>query len=257
MRNTRSVVIWTAILVAAAVSAAPPAIATRADQRDASEILRQADSFRGDWPSLSVKVHIDNYDADTLSESGDFDVAVKGENSLVTFLSPRDKGRSLLMRGDDMWIYLPSVARGVRITPIQRLLGNASNGDLARLRYSIDYVPALAGDDTVHGIPCVVLDLQARRKAATYQRIRYAVRQSDSMPIKADFFLGSGRQIKTAWFEEPKTYAGRLTISRIVIYDAIKTTEKTIMLFQQFEPRPIADKIFNPSRAPDSADEEN
>jgi outer membrane lipoprotein-sorting protein len=238
------------LLVALAAATSAPAASTSPAAADATadEILKQADSFRGTWPSLAVRVRIDNYEADALSESADFDVAVKGENSLVFFLAPRDKGRSLLMRGDDMWIYLPSVARGVRITPIQRLLGNTSNGDLARLRYAIDYTPALAGEETVKEIPCVLLDLQAKRKAATYQRIRYAVRKGDSMPIKADFFLASGRQIKTAWFEEPKAFAGHLTISRIVIYDAINTKSKTVMLFQNFEPRAINDKIFNPSR---------
>lgn len=214
----------------------------------AAEILRQADGFRGGWPSLRVRTRIDNFENDKLAETADFDVALKGENSLVTFLSPNQKGQSLLMRGDDMWIYLPSVARGVRITPIQRLLGNASNGDLARLRYSIDYAPSLAGEDEVNGVPCIVLDLQAMRKAATYQRIRYCVRKSDSMPQKADFFLASGRHIKTAFFDEPKTFDGRLTITRITIYDDIKHSSKTVMSFQDFTPQRIDDKIFNPSR---------
>jgi putative ABC transport system permease protein len=215
---------------------------------EAQAILKQADEFRGSWPSLRVRTRIDNYDNDKLSETADFDVAIKGENSLVTFLSPRTKGQSLLMRGDDMWIYLPSVSRGVRITPIQRLLGNASNGDLARLRYGIDYAPSLAGEEAVNGVPCIILDLQATRKAATYQRIRYAVRKSDSMPLKADFFLGSGRHIKTAFFEEPKLFDGKLTITRILIYDDLKTSSKTVMLFQDFQPQRIDDKIFNPSR---------
>jgi len=237
------------LLAAITIAGSTFAPAAQAQTLDALTILKQADHFRGDWPSLRVRTRIDNYESDKLSETADFDVAVKGENSLVTFLSPKTKGQSLLMRGDDMWIYLPSVARGVRITPIQRLLGNASNGDLARLRYAIDYAPTLAGEDTVNGVPCLVLDLQATRKAATYQRIRYAVRKSDSMPVKADFFLGSGRHIKTAFFDEPKMFDGHLTITRIAIYDDLKASSKTIMIFQDFAPQRIEDKVFNPSRA--------
>ena len=224
------------------------ASAALAQAPDAAKILEQADHYRGGWPSLMVKTRIDNYDGDTLTESADFEVTIKDANSLVRFLSPKNKGQTLLMRGDDMWIYLPSVSRGVRITPIQRLLGNASNGDLARLRYSIDYAPTLSGEDTVNGVVCVVLELQAKRKGATYQRIRYAVRKTDSLPIKADFFLTSGRQVKTAFFEAPKAFAGRETISRIVIYDELKSRSKTIMTFDDFAPQPIDDKIFNPSR---------
>jgi putative ABC transport system permease protein len=215
----------------------------------AGEILKQADEFRnpGAWPSLRVRTRIDNFESDKLSETADYDVAIKGDNSLVTFLSPKTKGQSLLMRGDDMWLYLPSVARGVRITPIQRLLGNASNGDLARLRYSIDYAPTMGGEETVNGLPCIVLELQAARKAATYQRIKYAVRKSDSMPVKADFFLASGRHIKTAFFDEPKVFDGHQAITRIIIYDDLKTASKTVMTFQDFQPQRIDDKIFNPS----------
>jgi putative ABC transport system permease protein len=228
--------------------AQPAPLAHAAPSAEAMRILEQADRFRGAWPSLRVRTRIDNYEGDKLSETADFDVAVKGENSLVTFLSPKTKGQSLLMRGDDMWIYLPSVARGVRITPIQRLLGNASNGDLARLRYAIDYAPAIAGEETIDGVPCVMLDLQAMRRAATYQRIRYAVRKSDSMPLQAEFFLASGRHIKTAHFDEPKLFDGHLTITRIVIYDDLKSSSKTVMSFQDFVPQRIDDKIFNPSR---------
>jgi putative ABC transport system permease protein len=215
----------------------------------AMTLLKQADTYRASWPSVRLRTRIDDYDNDKLSDSADFDVALKGENSLVTFLSPKTKGQSLLMRGDDMWIYLPSVSRGVRITPIQRLLGNASNGDLARLRYAIDYTPSIAGEEDVNGVPCVILDLRAARKSATYQRIKYAVRKSDAMPLKADFFLASGRHLKTAFFDEPKQFDGHPTITRITIFDDLKHGSKTVMLFSDFQPQRIDDKIFNPSRA--------
>ena len=36
------------------------------------------------------------------------------------------------MLGDDMWVYLPDTSRPIRITPLERLSGDASNGDVAR-----------------------------------------------------------------------------------------------------------------------------
>ena len=212
------------------------------------QYLEQADEFRGGWPSVVVRTRIDNFDGDRVSETAEFEVLVKGDNSLVRFLSPRTKGQALLMRGDDMWFFLPAVARPVRITPIQRLIGNTSNGDLARLRYADDYTATVAGEETIDGVTCVVLDLQAKRKAATYQRIRYAIREWDSMPVRAEFFVGSGRQLKTAHFEEPKPFAGRTVITRIVIVDQVNARSRTVMTFTSFEPKPIDNKVFNPSR---------
>ena len=235
------------ILFALAVAVVPTAVPYAAGA-DAARMLAEADAFRGDWPSMVIQTRIDNYKADTLAESADFEVFIKGDNSLVRFLSPKTKGQSLLMRGDDMWFYLPAVARPVRITPIQRLLGNTANGDLARLQYASDYAPRLDGEEVVNGTPCVILELDATRKAATYQRVRYAVRKSDSMPVRAEFFVGSGRQLKTAFFEDPQVFAGRTVISRIVILDHVNPKLKTIMSFTSFAPKAIDDKVFNPSR---------
>lgn len=216
---------------------------------EATRILERADRFRSDWPSVMIRTRIDNYDGEKLSETAEFEVALKGASSLVKFLSPRSKGQSLLMRGDDMWFYLPSVARPVRITPIQRLMGNTANGDLARLRYTEDYSATLEGDEIVNGVPCVILELRGKRKGATYQRIRYAVRTKDSLPVRAEFFLASGRHLKTAFFEEPKLFAGRTIVSRMVIHDQLNASSKTVMEFTDFVPREIADKVFNPARS--------
>src|SRR5688572_23400927 len=79
-------------------------------QDEAGRILLESDRFRGDWPSVIARTRIDNYEGERLSESADFEVSIKGSNSLVRFLSTRSKGQSLLMRGDDMWFYLPAVA---------------------------------------------------------------------------------------------------------------------------------------------------
>jgi len=166
----------------------------------------------------------------------------------VKFLSARSKGQSLLMRGDDMWIFLPSVERPVRITPIQRLLGNVSNGDLARLRYSIDYDAAVEGDAVVEGASCTVLDLRARRKGATYQRVRYFVRRDDGRPVQAEYFLTSGKAIKTATFGELRELGGRRMLTRVVIVDATRPSSRTTVDVVAITPRELPDKIFSPSR---------
>lgn len=237
-----------ALLIGMATIVCVPLVLAGQDA-DATRLLEQSDRFRGDWPAMRLKVRIDNYDAARLTESADFDVAVKGENSLVTFLSPKNKGQVLLMRGDDMWLYLPDVSRGVRITPMQRLVGNTSNGDLARLRYALDYSAAIAGEEDGNGTRCVVLDLTARRKSAAYQRVRYVIRKGDALPIKAEYFLESGRPLKTAFFEDVKVFAGRPIVSRLVIVDAIKRDSKTIMTFDRFTPQAIDDRVFNVTRA--------
>jgi outer membrane lipoprotein-sorting protein len=225
-----------------------PSFIAQLSTRDAVHLLEEADRFRGDWPSVRLKTRIENFDHGRLTESADFEVAIKGENSLVTFLSPKNKGQVLLMRGDDMWLYLPAVSRGVRITAMQRLLGNASNGDVARLRYAIDYSATVVSEESVDEVPCVALELRAKRPSAAYQRIRYMVRKSDGLPITADYFLASGRAIKSAKFSDLRTMAGRAVITRIVIADQIKHDYETVMTFESVSDSSLSDTPL--SRSP-------
>jgi outer membrane lipoprotein-sorting protein len=220
----------------------------RAATDDAAALLAKADGFRAGFDSFVTRVRITNSEGER-QEVEDFEVSIKGDNSFVRFLSSRGKGQALLMRGDDMWFLLPSVARPVRITPIQRLLGNVSNGDIARQRYAVDYDATRSADETVDGEVCAVLELRARRKGATYARIRYSVRPADGRPVRAEFFLTSGKATKTATFEGLREIAGRPILSRLVIHDVLKTDARSTVEILDIVPRALPDKMFNPVRS--------
>jgi outer membrane lipoprotein-sorting protein len=236
-------IILLALSLAIAMTASLPA------SDDAIGILRRSDRFRPSFDSFVVRVKLTNSDAGETVDEADFEVSIKGDNSLVKFLSTRSKGQSLLMRGDDMWMFLPSVARPVRITPIQRLMGNVSNGDLARLRYADDYTATLEGQVQVEGQTCDVLDLRARRKSATYQRVRYIVRRSDARPLNAEYSLTSGKVMKRATFTAPRDMAGRQILSRTIIADADNPDSVTTIDLLSVAPKPLADKVFSVARS--------
>ena len=91
---------------------------------------------------MSLRVKITNFESGKSDEEQLYEVSQKGtDKTYVEFMSPREKGQHLLMLGDDMWVYLPDTSRPVRITPLERLSGDASNGDVARTNYAVDYTP--------------------------------------------------------------------------------------------------------------------
>ncbi|MBA0084795.1 MAG: outer membrane lipoprotein-sorting protein, partial [Acidobacteria bacterium Pan2503] len=105
--------------------------ATIPEAPDAAALLKRSDGYRNAWPSFVTKIKISNFEAGKQDEEHMYLVYSRGsERVYVDFQSPQEKGRHLLMLGDDMWIYLPDTSRAVRITPLQRLTGNASNGDV-------------------------------------------------------------------------------------------------------------------------------
>ena len=164
-------------------------------------------------------------------------------------MSPRDKGRHLLMLGDDMWIYLPDTSRPVRITPLERLSGDASNGDIARTNYAVDYSAAYVRDERVGNENCYVLDLTAKRKGATYQRILYWVRVEDARPVRAEFYLTSGKHIKSATFDEYAPASGKMLLRRLTLYDEIRHDSHSVLEYSDPARRDLPDKLFYQGRS--------
>jgi outer membrane lipoprotein-sorting protein len=117
---------------------------------DAEAILKRSDGYRNGWPSYVLHVKITNFESNKADEEKLYEVSQKGtEKTYVEFMSPREKGQHLLMLGDDMWVYLPDTSRPVRITPLERLSGDASNGDVARTNYAADYTPVYVRTEKV------------------------------------------------------------------------------------------------------------
>jgi len=251
MSNVNNFVRWylavffIAIVFACAVaySAAPPA-------PDAEALLRQSDRFRNGWPSYVVRVKITDFAAEKADEQHLYEVSQKGtDKTYVDFLSPREKGEHVLMLGDDMWVYLPDASRPVRITPLERLTGDASNGDVARTNYAADYSPVFLRAEKVGTVECYVLDLTARRKGATYHRILYWLRVEDARPVKAQYFLTSGKHIKSATFDEYGVIGGQMLLLRLTLYDEILRNSHSVLEYSGAAPRSLPDKLFYQGRA--------
>jgi len=224
--------------------------ATPGNVPDANELLRKSDTFRNGWPSYVLRVKITNYESGKPDEEALYEVSQKGtEKTYVEFLSPRDKGRHLLMLEDDMWIYLPDTSRPVRITPLERLSGDASNGDVARTNYAEDYTPEYLRTEKVGAEQCYVLELTAKRKGATYQRIVYWIRVEDARPVKADFYLTSGKHIKSATFDEYGDFGGRMLLRKLTLYDQIRHNSHSVLEYSNAAPRQLPDKLFYQGRA--------
>ncbi len=217
---------------------------------DAEALLKQSDTFRNGWPSFVTRVKITNYESGKSDEEKLYEVSQKGtDRTYVEFMSPREKGRHLLMLSDDMWVYLPDTSRPVRITPLERLSGDASNGDVARTNYAVDYKPVYVRSEKVGTQSCYVLELTARRKGSTYQRILYWVRMEDARPVRAEFYLTSGKHIKSATFDEYAESGGKMLLHRLTLYDEIRHGSHSVLEYSGSAPRALPDKLFYQGRS--------
>jgi outer membrane lipoprotein-sorting protein len=215
---------------------------------DSARILRDVDALRNPLTSFSLDLALTSF-RKMESEVWTFRVYGQGhDQSVVEFLSPAsEKGKFLLMRRDGMWTYVPSASRPIRISPLQRLMGEVSNGDVARTSYSADYIPESVTAEDVDGTPALVLDLKARDADLSYSRIRLWVARRDNVPIKADYYVSSGKLVKQLLFRELGTVNGSRMITKIEVLDALRPDRRTEMVYSRLEGKQLPEKMFQPS----------
>jgi outer membrane lipoprotein-sorting protein len=215
--------------------------------QDADKIVREADRYRGFAGSFAQESEAIHYKNGEKESSQHLKVYIhNGEKSLVKFLGPgRDKGRIMLMTGNNIWLYIPGTRNPIRLTPQQQLLGQASNGDVARTNYSEDYMATILGKEDVDGLLCYHLELTAKQGGATYQKIEYYVALKSNRPVKALFFAKSGRLLKTGFFKNPRTFSGRVFMSELHLIDDLKKNEKTIIKVNSITREKLPDSHFH------------
>jgi outer membrane lipoprotein-sorting protein len=189
---------------------------------------------------------IDTADAAGATESRKYRILSKGnENTIVMATEPAsERGQILLMKGRDLWIFLPTISQPVRLGLAQRLTGQVANGDLARANFAGDYQPKLVRTDKLDGESVYVLELTAVDRSVTYHRVLYWVRQSNFWPYKAEFYSLSDRLLKTCTYENFRQMAGRDRPTRLVMQDALRTGEESILEYTDMRLRDLPDRMF-------------
>ncbi|MDP2834147.1 MAG: outer membrane lipoprotein-sorting protein [Pseudomonadota bacterium] len=216
----------------------------------AEAILLQADRARGaQLPGIEWTIQV------LAREDGDerrreILVRAKDDNSLVRFLSPaKVRGQKMLLVGQNMWFIRDGLQKPVPISPRQRLIGEASNGDIASTNYSGNYRPEILREEAIDGQPCYVLELKAANRWVTYDRIVYWVTKNRLVGVRADFHTLSGKLFKSATFEYDNLihYQGKALpfVSRMVIRDAISPGNVTTLDYGKIQVKSLTAKDFN------------
>ncbi|MTW13128.1 outer membrane lipoprotein-sorting protein [Pseudoduganella eburnea] len=220
-------------LIAAALAVACGSAA--ADDVDA--ILRKADSYRMPHASAQMDSLVQTFKDGKLDKEKRYQVLVRaGGKSLILFRSPGEAGQKVLMSGDDFWMLLPGSARPIRITPLQKLLGDASTGDIATLTWSGDYHGNVVREVDVDGVHCLELELAATRKTLSYQRVVLQVAKADYRPLHADLYATSNKRLKQAHYSQ----------DRMVLVDEIANGRETVITTSGSRARQFGDELFNP-----------
>lgn len=217
------------------------------DDTLARSILEKSDEIRFPVDGFQVDVNITSSSPWQDTETRKYRVLSKGnENTVVMILEPAsERGQIMLMKGRDLWIFMPDVSQPIRLGLAQRLTGEVSNGDIARANFSGDYTPKILRSERIEGDEHHVLELSATDRGVTYHRVLLWVNAANHRPYKAEFYSLSKRLMKTCTYENFKPMAGKTRPTRLVMEDALKPGEKSVMEYTQMRLRDLPDKVFS------------
>ena len=168
----------------------------------------------------------------------------KGRDKVAAlFLQPAsDKGRSTLRQGDNMWLYIPSVGKPVRITSLQSVTGGVfNNADILRVDYTEEYDVTSA---TEAG-ESVLLDLKAKTGNVAYDRLKMTVDRKLTLPTRIEAYAASGMLVKTLYFKDVKDFGGGIRRPATVETDSpLYKGYKSVMLYAAVKKREVPDEVF-------------
>jgi len=168
----------------------------------------------------------------------------KGRDKMVAlFLAPpSDKNRSTLRLGDNMWLYIPSVGRPVRITSLQSVTGGIfNNSDIMSLDYGEEYnCEEIREEGEIY-----VLRLKAKSGAVAYDNLLMTADKKSALPIKIECHAASGMLIKTLHFKETKEFGPDFRRPSVLETESpLHKDYKSIMLFAGIKLRDFPDEVF-------------
>ncbi|MGZ3402089.1 MAG: outer membrane lipoprotein-sorting protein [Phenylobacterium sp.] len=237
----------------ALVSPVVPAAAWATES--AQEIVAKADAVRNpDHPFRGVTT-LTEYrggkpaERNVLAIWSKIDPASHQFHNLVRYVDPpRDAGKMVLL-GHELWFYDPASKTSVRISPQQRLTGQASIGDVLTVNLAIDYTATLTGSEAIADAgkaqrQCWRLDMKAATPNATYNHVEYWIEQGSYRPIKGKFYSDSGRLLKILYYRDFKPTLGGERPGQAVILDAVDPSLVTTVDFSEQRFQDIPDAWF-------------
>ena len=217
---------------------------------DVPALLKAADRYRSGADNLQVETQVSVFNRDgTPDKERRYTVFVQAQHkSLVLMRSPAEAGQKVLMLGDDFWLLMPGSQRPLRITPSQKLLGDASTGDIATMSWADDYTGTVVGDEPcgAESEPvCRRLNLQATRKGVTYQRIELWLGRARHEPVRADLYVQSDKLAKQARFVFDQPQAPTL-VTEMVLLDRLSNHKETRVRYVSRQGKTVPETWLNP-----------
>jgi outer membrane lipoprotein-sorting protein len=162
--------------------------------------------------------------------------------ALVYVTSPaRDRGSVTLKRKAEVWNWLPSIQRVIKIPPSMMLASwmgsDFTNDDLVRQSSIVeDYTHQLLGEEMMQGLRCYRVQLTPKPEAAVvWGKVIMWISTEGFMELRTDFFDEEGHLSKSFLGSNIRVLGGRRLPVRWEMVPADGPGQKTVLEYQQLD----------------------
>ncbi len=161
----------------------------------------------------------------------------KGTKYSMTYItSPaKDKGQVFLKRENEMWQWVPSISRMIKIPPSMMSQGwmgsDYTNDDILKeSSIVVDYNHKLIGEEQVAGLDCYKIELIPKEDAAVvWGKVIKWVSKNEFWQLKTEYYDEDDDLIRTEQASEIKQFSDRKLPSKMEIIPADKPGNRTVV----------------------------
>ncbi|NOX89045.1 MAG: outer membrane lipoprotein-sorting protein [Calditrichaeota bacterium] len=168
--------------------------------------------------------------------------SLEPDYALILITKPaRDKGTITLKRKREVWNWLPSIRRMIKIPPsmmLQPWMGSDfTNDDLVRESSIVeDYTHTIIGEEKIGGYDCYKIRFDPKPEAGVvWGKIIAWITKKNYLELKAEYYDEDGQLIKSMLGSKIKKMGGRLIPSYWEMIPQNKKGHKTIIEYHSIK----------------------
>ncbi len=167
----------------------------------------------------------------------------KGDEYFMVYITApaKEKGQAFLKRKNEMWHWLPSIDRMVKLPPsmmMQSWMGSDFTNDDLMKESSIvkDYEKELLGEEKIKGFNAYKIKLTPKPEAAVvWGKIIIWITKENYYQMKADYYDEFGTLVQTMTGSEIETLDNRKLPTKMTMLPTDKEGHKTILKFVEMD----------------------
>jgi len=158
------------------------------------------------------------------------------EYYLILITAPvKDKGQTFLKRHTEMWNWMPSINKMIKIPPSmmsQSWMGSDfTNDDLVKMNSYVDeYTHSIVGEETLRGFDCYKLELIPKPDApVVWGKVLVWISKEEFYELKVEFYDEDGTLVNRQECFDIKQFSDRKLPSRLVMTPVDDPGKQTII----------------------------